>query len=125
MAEQDWTPSTVTLGHLQKLMKHGFMLAVELEACQVPEDPMFPAPTEGYVMSFAAFYEQGFGVPLHQFLHRLLWYYGLELHHLTPSGVFHITAFITLCKAYLGSTPSLIYGSTSSVSIIHKILKRS
>jgi hypothetical protein len=25
MVEQDWTPSTVTLGHLQKLVKHGFM----------------------------------------------------------------------------------------------------
>jgi hypothetical protein len=86
MAEQDWTPSTVTLGHLQKLMKHGFMLAVELEACRVPEDPMFPAPTEGYVVSFAAFYEQGFGVPLHQFLHRPLRYYGLEHHH--PRGSF-------------------------------------
>jgi hypothetical protein len=29
-------------------------------------------------------------------------YYGLEIHHLTPSGVLHITAFVTLCEAYLG-----------------------
>jgi hypothetical protein len=32
MVEQDWTPSTIMMGHLQKLMKHGFMSAVELEA---------------------------------------------------------------------------------------------
>jgi hypothetical protein len=32
MAEQGWTPSIVMLSHLQKLMKHGFMAATELEA---------------------------------------------------------------------------------------------
>jgi hypothetical protein len=50
MVEQDWTPSTVTLGHLQKFVKHGFMSAVELVASRVPEDPAFPTPAEGYVV---------------------------------------------------------------------------
>jgi hypothetical protein len=105
LAEQDWAPSTVMPGHLQKLLKQGFMLAAELVACRVPEDPMFPAPVEGYVVSFMAFYERGFSTPSHQFLHSLLWYYGLELHHLTPSRVLHIAAFVTLCEAYLGIDP--------------------
>jgi hypothetical protein len=96
MAEQDSTPSTVTLGHLQKLMKQGFMMAVELRVCCVPEDPAFPTPTEGYVVSFAAFYDRGFGMPPLGFLHLLLRYYDLLLHHLTPLGVLHIAAFITL-----------------------------
>jgi hypothetical protein len=89
MAEQDWTPSTGMPSHLQKLVKHGFMAAVELEACCVPEDPAFPAHEEGYMMSFVAFYEWGFGMPAHWFLISLLWYYNLEHHHLTPSGVLH------------------------------------
>jgi hypothetical protein len=59
MVEQDYTPSTVTLGHLQKLMKHRFMSAVELEACRGPEDPTLLAPTEGYVVSLTTIYEQG------------------------------------------------------------------
>jgi hypothetical protein len=82
-------------------MKHGFMAAAELNACHVLEDPTFPAPPEGYVVSFVVFYERGFGTPLHRFLRSLLWYYGLELHHLTPLGVLHIAAFVTLCEAYL------------------------
>jgi hypothetical protein len=41
-------------------------------------------------------------VPPHQFLHPLWRYYALELHHLTPLGVLHIVAFVTLCEAYLG-----------------------
>jgi hypothetical protein len=107
MAEQDWTPSTIMPGHLQKLMKLGFMAAAELEACHVLEDPMFLASMEGYVVSFVAFYEWGLSMPLHRFLRSLLWYYDLELHHLTPLGVLHIVALMTLCEAYLGIEPEL------------------
>jgi hypothetical protein len=84
MAEQDWTPSSVTLSHLQKLVKHGFMAAAELKACWVLVDSTFLAPAKGYVVSFTVFYEQGFSMPPHRFLRSLLWYYGLMLHHLTP-----------------------------------------
>jgi hypothetical protein len=78
------------------------MTVVELATCRVPEDTMSPAPTGGYVMSCAAFYERGFGVSSHQFLHSLLQFYGLKLHHLNPSGILHIVAFVTLCEAYMG-----------------------
>jgi hypothetical protein len=57
------------------------------------------------VVAFAAFYERGFGVPSHRFLHSLLQCYILELHHLTPSGILHIVAFVTLCEAYMGIDP--------------------
>jgi hypothetical protein len=73
----------------------------------VLKDSTFPAPVEGYIVSFLAFYEQGFSTPPHWFLRSLLWYYVLELHHLTPSGVLHILAFMTLCEAYLGIDPEL------------------
>jgi hypothetical protein len=39
--------------------------------------------------------------------HYLLQYYNLELHHLTPSGILHITAFVTLCKTYMGIEPHI------------------
>jgi hypothetical protein len=102
MVKQDWTPSTIMPGHLEKLMKQGFMVAAELKACCVPGDLTFPAPAEGYVASFVAFYEWIFSMPPHRFLRSLLWYYSLELHYLTPSGVLRIAAFVTLCEAYLG-----------------------
>jgi hypothetical protein len=52
-----------------------------------------------------AFYEIGFGMPSHRFLYSLLQFYAQELHHLTPSGILHIAAFMTLCKAYMGIEP--------------------
>jgi hypothetical protein len=94
-------------GYLQKLVKHGFMAVAEHEACRLLEDPMFPAPVEGYMVSFVSFYKRGFDTPLHRFLHSLLRYYGLELHHLTSLGVLHIAAFMTLCEAYLRIDPEL------------------
>jgi hypothetical protein len=57
------------------------------------------------VVAFTAFYERGFGVPSHRFLRSLLQYYGMELHHLTPSGILHIMTFVTLCEAYMGIDP--------------------
>jgi hypothetical protein len=107
MVEQDWTPSTIMLSQLQKLMKHGFMVVVEFEACWVPEDPSFPSPVGGYMVSIMTFYEWGFHMPPHRFLHSPLRYYDLKLHHLTPSGVLHIAAFMTPYEAYLGIDPEL------------------
>ena len=41
----------------------------------------------------------------HRFLRGLLHYYELELQHLNPNGIQHISAFITLCEGYLGIEP--------------------
>jgi hypothetical protein len=57
MVEQDVTPSIVTQGHLQSLTNQGFMMAMKLAACRVPEDPAFPVLAEGYVVTFVAFYD--------------------------------------------------------------------
>jgi hypothetical protein len=41
----------------------------------------------------------------HRFLRGLLHHYKIELQHLNPNGIQHITAFVTLCKGYLGIEP--------------------
>jgi hypothetical protein len=81
------------------------MTAMELATCRVPEDPTSPPLAGGYIVVCAAFYERGFGVPSHRFLRSLLQFYGLELHHLTPSRILHIAAFMTLCEAFMGIEP--------------------
>jgi hypothetical protein len=81
------------------------MPGVELATCLVPVDPASPVLAVGYVVACLSFYERGFGVPLHQFLHLLLQFYGLELHHLTPLGILDIMVFVTLCEAYMGIEP--------------------
>jgi hypothetical protein len=31
----------------------------------------------------------------------------MELHHLTPSGILHMTVFMSLCEAFIGIEPHL------------------
>jgi hypothetical protein len=50
---------------IQNLISQGYMIAVELATCHVPEDPASPASAGGYVMASAMFFEWGFGVPSH------------------------------------------------------------
>jgi hypothetical protein len=91
--------------HLQNLVSQGYMMAAELVTCHVPEDPASPIQAGGYIMACTTFFERGFGVPTHRFLHSLLQFYGLEWHHLTRSGILHMAAFVTLCEANMGIEP--------------------
>jgi hypothetical protein len=77
-------------------------MTMELATSHVPEDYVSPLLTGGYVVAYEAFYERGFGAQSHRFLRYLLRFYGLELHHLTPSGILHIATFVTLCETYMG-----------------------
>jgi hypothetical protein len=87
------------------VISQGYMTATELATCRALADPASPASMGGYVVACAAIYEPGFGVPSHRFFCLLLQFYGLELHHLTPSGILHIAAFVTLCEAFMGIEP--------------------
>jgi hypothetical protein len=89
----------------ENLVGQWYMTMVEIAACRVPEDLASPIQAGGYVMACMTFYEWGFGVPSHRLLRSLLQFYSLELHHLTPSGVLHMVAFVTLCEAYMGIEP--------------------
>jgi hypothetical protein len=59
-----------------------------------------PRPKENEVVSFIPFHLLGFGLSAHPLLRRLLYYYGLRLHDLTPEGI--LSAFIVLCEGFLG-----------------------
>jgi hypothetical protein len=60
----------------------------------------------GYRVSFIDHLIRGLSAPIHPFLRGLLFVYGLQLHHLTPNSILHISIFITLCEAFLGVQPN-------------------
>jgi hypothetical protein len=86
MAEWGWPTSVVTQDHLQNLISQDYMTVVELATYHVPEDPASPPLAGEYVVACAMFY-------------------GLEMHHRTPSGKLHLAAFVTLCEAYMRIEP--------------------
>lgn len=47
----------------------------------------------------------GQGFPVHKYFRGLMFFYGLQMHLLTPNGILNITYFITLCELFLGIEP--------------------
>jgi hypothetical protein len=97
----------VTQEFLQNLVSKGYMTTVEFATSLVPVGSVSPAMAEGFVVVWAAFIERGFGLLSHRFLRSLLRSDGLELHHLTPSGILHMVVFMTLCEAHIAIEPPL------------------
>jgi hypothetical protein len=57
------------------------------------------------IITFYHFVERGLALPSCSFFRGLLYYYGLELYHLNPNSICHISIFIHFCEAFLGIGP--------------------
>src|SRR6185312_4643280 len=57
------------------------------------------------VVVFTSSLERGLGFPCSSFFSRLLYYYGIQLHHLTPNSFVHISIFVHLCEDFQGIEP--------------------
>jgi hypothetical protein len=67
----------------------------------LPVEYKEPHTNPGEIESFIMFHEHGLGHTVHPFLLGLLNEFGVELQHLHPNGVLHITGFVTLCEGFL------------------------
>jgi hypothetical protein len=47
----------------------------------------------------------GLALQTSDFLHGLLFHYGIQLHHLNPNWILHIAIFVHFCEAFLGIEP--------------------
>ena len=90
-----WYHFDVTHAHMEGLIKHG-LLRRRTDAAEWlvlgREDAL--VPPDGYVVSFTLFHECGLTVPPHPFFWGLLHHYQIELQHLNPNRIQHITAVI-------------------------------
>ena len=67
------------------------------------EDYPFEGTLETVV--FRDFVERGLVVPVSMFFHALLHFWGIQLHHLTPQSILHLSIFTHFCEAFLGILP--------------------
>ena len=54
---------------------------------------------------FRDFVERGLAVPISEFFHALLQFWGIQLHHLTPQSILHLSIFTYFCEAFLSILP--------------------
>ena len=103
---ESWYRSDVTHARMEGLIKrslfHGRTNAIEW---LVPDHKDVLMSPDGYIISFAPFHEHGFVIPPHPFFWGLLYHYQIELQHLNPNGIQHVTTFNTMYEGYLRIEP--------------------
>ena len=67
------------------------------------EDYPFEGTLETVV--FRDFVERGLALPVSEFFHALLQFWGIQLHHLTPQSILHLSIFTHFFEAFLGILP--------------------
>ncbi|KAK1648907.1 hypothetical protein QYE76_066712 [Lolium multiflorum] len=100
----EWERSKITNQDLNLLKKLG--INKKPKAVCFPSEESYPTPPMGYRVSFVDHLIRDLSAPIYPFLRGLLFVYGLQLHHLTPNSILHISIFITLCEAFLGVQPN-------------------
>jgi hypothetical protein len=98
--EESWESSKCSRSDLESLVKQGFL---PLESV-IQWHPAFgdarPYENTGEIIGFVPYFERGLGLPNSNFFSRLLYYYWIQLHHLTPPHFFR--AYICL-RAFVRS----------------------
>uniref|UniRef100_J3M5L1 Transposase (putative) gypsy type domain-containing protein n=1 Tax=Oryza brachyantha TaxID=4533 RepID=J3M5L1_ORYBR len=61
-------------------------------------------PHSDEIVVFSSFFERGFSLPISSFC-GLLDFYKLELHHLNPNSILHISIFVYIRETFLGIPP--------------------
>ncbi|KAK1698411.1 hypothetical protein QYE76_015108 [Lolium multiflorum] len=100
----EWERSKIFSQDINMLKKLG--ISKKSKALCFPSEESYPTPPMGYRVCFVDHLIRGLSAPIHPFLRGLLFVYGLQLHHLTPNSILHISIFITLCEAFLGVQPN-------------------
>jgi hypothetical protein len=101
----EWTHSKCSLNNLNKLVSEGLLQEKNLVNWRPSYREPFPMENVDEIVTFLHFAERGLALPTCSFFRGLLYYYGLEIHHLNPNSVCHISILIHFCEAFLGIEP--------------------
>jgi hypothetical protein len=101
----EWTHSKCSLNDLNRLVSEGLLQDKSLVNWRASFRDPFPMENVDEIVTFYHFSERGLSLPSCSFFHGLFYYYRLELHHLNPNSICHISIFIHFCEAFLKIEP--------------------
>ena len=97
-----WEPSKCSRSDLEFLVKQGFLPSESVVQWRPTFGDARPYENTGEIVGFVPYFERGLSLTSSNFFSRLLYYYGIQLHHITPNSFVHMSVFVHLCEAYLG-----------------------
>jgi hypothetical protein len=104
-ATSEWSISKCSRHHLANLVLGGLLQERNLINWRLALRDPFPMENVDEIVSFCAFSKRGLALPTCSFFRGLLYFYGIELQHLNPNSICHISIFIHFCEAFLGIEP--------------------
>ena len=100
-----WRKSKMSQAAVQKLENMGLLQSQAVIQWRAGEGEDYPFEGTLETILFRDFVERGFAVPVSKFVHALLHFWGIQLHHLTPQSILHLSIFTHFCEAFLGILP--------------------
>ena len=102
--DEGWNTSKCSQSNLDSLVSQGLLVPKSVIQWRPALGSYQPYENTGEIIAFTSYLERGLGFPC-SFFSRLLRYYRIQLHHLTPNSFVHISIFVHLCEDFLGIEP--------------------
>ena len=103
--DDGWRKSKLSEVAISSLVSRHLLQSRTLIQLQSVEGHGRPYEKTSEIVLFKAFVERGLAIPACNFLWGLLFFWGVQLHHLTADSILHIAIFVQLCEAFLGIHP--------------------
>jgi hypothetical protein len=116
LSTEEWTYSKCSLTDLNRLVSEGLLQEKNLVNWRPSFREPFPMENVDEIVTFYHFAEWGLALPSCSFFRGILYYYGLELHHLNPNSICHISILSISVKPFSESNPTGIFSASSSSS---------
>ena len=100
-----WRKGKLSESAISSLVSRHLLQSRALIQWQSTEGHGRPFEKTSEIVLFNAFVERGLAIPACDFLWGLLFFWGIQLHHLTPNSILHIAIFVQLCETFLGIHP--------------------
>ena len=103
--EEGWIASRCSEFDLETLVSSGLLAHKSVIQWRPTLGEDRPYENTGEIIAFSPYFERKFAVPCSNFFSGLLYYYRIQLHHLLPNSILHISIFVHLCEVFLGIEP--------------------
>ena len=103
--DPEWKSSKCTDSYLLNLVESHLLQPQNVIHWRRSNGESFPHEEEDESIVFLPHVLRGLGFPISDFFRGLLHHWGVQVHHLTPNSILHISIFVHLCEAFLWIEP--------------------
>ena len=100
-----WRKSKISEAAVQELENLGLLQSQGVIQWRAGEGEDYPMEGILETIVFCDFVERGLALSVSEFFYALLQFWGIQLHHLTPQSILHLSFFTHFCEAFLGILP--------------------